>query len=72
MKYIITRVLVILNNKLKIKYNFEDDKITDLNSTNDINEYRKKIKNRVVQNENISKDDIALIRLTYYEQDGRE
>lgn len=72
MKYIITRVLVILNNKLKIKYNFEDDKITDLNSTNDINEYRKKIKNRVAQNENISKDDIALIRLTYYEQDGRE
>lgn len=72
MKYIITMVLVILNNKLKIKYNFEDDKITDLNSTNDINEYRKKIKNRVAQNENISKDDIALIRLTYYEQDGRE
>lgn len=72
MKYIITRVLVILNNKMKIKYNFEDDKITDLNSTNDINEYRKKIKNRVAQNENISKDDIALIRLTYYEQDGRE
>ena len=72
MKYIITRVLVILNNKMKIKYNFEDDKITDLNSTNDINEYRKKIKNRVAQNENINKDDIALIRLTYYEQDGRE
>ena len=72
MKYIITRVLVILNNKMKIKYNFEDDKITDLNSTNDINEYRKKIKNRVAQNENISKDDITLIRLTYYEQDGRE
>lgn len=72
MKYIITRVLVILNNKLKIKYNFEDGKITDLNSTNDINEYRKKIKNQVAHNENICKDDIALIRLTYYEQDGRE
>ena len=72
MKYIITRVLVILNNKMKIKYNFEDDKITDLNSTNDINEYRKKIKNHAAKNENISKDDIALIRLTYYEQDGRE
>ncbi len=39
---------------------------------NDINEYRKKIKNHVTHNENISKDDIALVRLTYYEQDGRE
>lgn len=72
MKYIITSVLVILNNKMKIIYNFEDDKITSSNSTNDINEYRRNIKKQVIENENLQKDDIMCIRLTYYEQDGRE
>ena len=72
MKYIIIRVLAILKSGIKVKYDFEGDKITDINSTNDLGEYRQKIKKQIAEDENISVDDISTVRLVYYEQDGRE
>lgn len=72
MKYIIYKAIILFSNSSKTTFHWTDDNVTEENSCNDIEEYRKNLKERLNKSLNIINLEVENIRLVYAERDGRQ
>lgn len=72
MKYIIYKAIVLFSNGNKTTFHWSDDNVTEANSCNDIEAYRKGLKDRLDKALHIINISVENIRLVYAERDGRQ
>lgn len=72
MKFVITRVRCKFSNGTTSTFNYEDKKIDENNSCNDINEFKKQFKKKLNDQLNVIGVTVTRISLDYYERDGRK
>lgn len=72
MKFVITRVRCKFSNGTTSTFNYEDKNIDETNSCNDINEFKKKFKQKLDSQLSVIGVSVIRISLDYYERDGRK
>ena len=72
MKFVITRARCKFSNGTTTTFSYEDGKINENNACNDINEYKKQLKEKLNKQLEIIGVYVVRISLDYYEIDGRK
>ena len=72
MKYIIYKAIVTFSNGNKTTFHWDEDNVTEVNLCDDIEEYRKALRDSINEGLSIINLEVENIRLMYAERDGRQ